>query len=199
MPPKINSPCSVEGCARPYYGRGLCKFHYNRRRVHGTTFLAPAPSDAERFWSKVDPCRSDGCALWIGAVQSNGYGSFRLNGKTTRAHQFLVGKAPEGTEWDHVKERGCTHKNCVWPEHLEAVTHRVNLSRAPAAMSLRTHCLKGHPYDDVNTRVNKAGRRECITCNRASMRAYRLRLKQAADHTSPLHSISDHLKAGRTV
>ncbi len=27
----------------------------------------------ERFWAKVDPCRTDGCALWMGATGKNGY------------------------------------------------------------------------------------------------------------------------------
>lgn len=83
----------------------------------------------ERFWMKVDPCRTDGCAVWLGAIASNGYGLFWLHGKLVLAHHFLTGKPPKGLEWDHVKERGCTHKACVWPDHLESVTHLVNMRR----------------------------------------------------------------------
>jgi len=46
-----------------------------------------------------------------------------------RAHRFayelLVGPIPEGMDLDHV----CGVRLCVWPEHLEPVTHAENLRR----------------------------------------------------------------------
>jgi hypothetical protein len=36
----------------------------------------------------------------------------------------------------------------------------------------RTHCPKGHPYDEANTYVTPRGWRQCRTCNRAHYRAY---------------------------
>ena len=118
----------------------------------------------ERFWSKVDPCRTDGCALWLANTGSKGYGFFWLNGKMTLAHHFLKGKPPIGLEWDH----GCRRRGCIWPDHLEAVTHKVNMERGVAAASLRTQCPSGHPYDAKNTAVHKAGYRRCRECDRAA-------------------------------
>jgi len=32
------------------------------------------------------------------------------------------------------------------------------------ANTLKTHCPKGHPYDEANTYINKSGGRECREC-----------------------------------
>lgn len=121
------------------------------------------------FWAKVDPCRTDGCALWLGSTNRDGYGTFRVDGRTTGAHQFLIGKAPKGLEWDHVRER-CSHRNCVWPDHLEAVTHKQNVLRGRGQAALnksKTHCPQGHPYDLINTYwIN--GNRQCRACWKTS-------------------------------
>ncbi len=30
----------------------------------------------DRFWSHVDPCRTDGCAVWLGHLNAKGYDGF---------------------------------------------------------------------------------------------------------------------------
>ncbi len=77
------------------------------------------------FWQKVDPCRTDGCAIWLGGKTVRGYGVFWHERKLVLAHHFLIGKAPAGLEWDH----HCNRRGCIWPEHLEAVTHQENMTR----------------------------------------------------------------------
>lgn len=141
----------------------------------------------ERFWRKVDPCRSDGCAVWLGYTfvsshqtpGSEGYGMFRLGNKMILAHHFLVGKPPAGLVWDHVKSRGCTHTTCVWPDHLELVTNQENVARGAAGewQRARTHCAQGHPFDEANTYRYK-GNRRCRAC--ANLRERRLRAKRRA-------------------
>ena len=46
-------------------------------------------------------------------------------------------------------------------DHLEAVTHRENMSRSPNNIAvknrLKTHCPHGHPYDQANTLVTPHG------------------------------------------
>ena len=87
--------------------------------------LTPEKREA-RFWSQVDPCRTDGCALFMGSLRKDGYGRFAYpDGKTGLAHHYLVGKPPKPMEWDHL----CRIHNCVWPEHLELVTHKENCQR----------------------------------------------------------------------
>ncbi len=142
----------------------------------------------ERFWSKVDPCRTDGCALFLGST-SKGYGQFYNGSRVIKAHKFIVGPAPVGLVWDHVKARGCTHRNCVWPEHLELVTPRENTARGDnftAIQARRTHCIHGHEFTLLNT-YQWRGQRKCRACLRLRdrirgtqrQRVRRARLRQA--------------------
>lgn len=121
--------CSVEGCEKPHYGRGLCSPHYQRHRRAGTMPDTRKPDAVARFWSKVDK-RPGGCWLWTGTMLRSGYGQFRLGLGHVRAHRFayelLVGPIPEGLTLDHL----CRVTACVNPLHLEPVTLSENVKRA---------------------------------------------------------------------
>jgi hypothetical protein len=146
---------------------------------------APRPP-AERFWSKVD--KTETCWLWTGAKTSQGYGRFNLTEHWVLAHRFayelLVGPIPDGLTIDHVKANGCTSTACVkavadehGPAHLEPVTMRENLLRGDtfqAANAAKTHCPRGHPFDEVNTYINR-GRRFCRECKRQQSTAWKIR------------------------
>lgn len=80
-------------------------------------------TDQERFNSKVNVTPT--CHLWTGRVDKDGYGLFDLNGKPVAAHIYAYGEVPEGLEVDHL----CHRPHCVNRQHLEAVTHTVNLER----------------------------------------------------------------------
>lgn len=74
----------------------------------------------------------DGCWYWTGGC-GNGYGIFRRfpGSPQQSAHHFIlyhVGRPrPEPAfEVDHL----CMNKSCVFPDHLEWVTHRENIMRA---------------------------------------------------------------------
>jgi hypothetical protein len=144
-------------------------------------------SDQERqFWDLVE--LTEGCWIWHGLVNRYGYGTQWWNGRRLSAHRLAytlaVGPIPEGLTLDHVKARGCTSLLCVkaipdWfgPAHLEPVTMRENVLRgeSPAAIGARkTHCPKGHPYDEANT-YRYRGKRSCRACNRAAVAALRVR------------------------
>jgi hypothetical protein len=88
------------------------------------------PSDLTRlFRTKITLCE---CGCWTFArTDRGGYSSFKLNGKNVVGHRYaykkLVGEIPEGFDIDHLCDR---HRNCVNPEHMEAVPKRVNALRA---------------------------------------------------------------------
>ena len=71
----------------------------------------------------------NGCWLWLGRIDRTGYGRCKQFNKTVLAHRVFymhyVGEIPEGKELDHL----CRVRNCVNPEHLEAVTRAVNSQR----------------------------------------------------------------------
>lgn len=97
-----------------------------------------------------------GCWLWKLKVGNSGYGdSWDPTTKSVRkahlvVYEELVGPIPEGLELDHVYTRGCRHKHCVNPAHLEPVTRTVNIQRstiakltAPLVTELRTTYAAG--------------------------------------------------------
>lgn len=118
-----------------------------------------------RFWSKVDGFGD--CWLWTGERTSKGYGRFHAGDRQVMAHRFayedLIGSIPVGLTIDHL----CRVRHCVNPAHLEPVTNTENIRRGMGwggTNVRKTHCYKGHPYDEVNTRRRRDGSRECKTC-----------------------------------
>ncbi len=124
----------------------------------------------DRFWCKVSISDS-GCWQWLDLQNYAGYGRFWFNGKMLRAHKFsynlFIGEVPEGLELDHL----CRNRLCVNPEHLEAVAHQANSSRGEVGAweRAKTHCPRGHPYDEKNTYL-EGMKRKCRTCMRLRQR-----------------------------
>lgn len=75
----------------------------------------------------IDP--ATGCWNWLVMLNPAGYASTRINGKTQRVHKLLYeiinGPVPKGLELDHT----CRNRRCINPDHLEPVTHAVNMQR----------------------------------------------------------------------
>lgn len=169
---KASGPCSVDGCDRRRWARGLCRPHYRRFMKHGDPVAPRRPpkrqDPMERFLSNVD--KTGDCWLWMASTWLGGYGRFWIDGRTVLAHRWSYEQhiGPIGRkQLDHL----CRVRNCVRPDHLEPVTARENLLRgetAAAKNAAKTHCPKGHPYDDENTYRDKRGRRSCKTCRQES-------------------------------
>lgn len=136
-----------------------------------------------RFWEKVektDVCATGlcptGCWLWRAATHQKGYGQFWTgsrkdgSGQMSQAHiwswEQANGSVPDGLELDHK----CRVRNCVNPEHLEPVTHRVNVLRGQstaAQAARRNSCPKGHEYTSSNTYFDGT-KRVCRKCRQQS-------------------------------
>jgi len=143
LPPKTQAAtCSVEDCPFPVEARGLCARHYSRYYLRGTIELTEPqrrlpPAERFRFYVSEAPCAcGHGCLRWKGGKNGAGYGLFYVDGGKVAAHRFAYvldgNEIPPEYHVDHVRSRGCRHRDCVNPAHLEAVTLEENLKRAPA-------------------------------------------------------------------
>jgi hypothetical protein len=122
------------------------------------------------FWAKAT-VRDDGCWVWTASVDANGYGKIWsprpgrvLMGAHRLAWQFHHGYIGPDLVVDHL----CENKNCVNPDHLEAVPFQVNVIRGAGA---QTTCRHGHLLDGLRRDRQEDGtvctRRYCRHCGKA--------------------------------
>lgn len=122
--------------------------------------------------------RDGDCLLWADAVQSSGYGSVGIGGRTHLAHrvsyELNVGPIPDGLQIDHVRDRGCHSRLCINPAHLEPVTPQENVRRNGHGTQER--CKRDHPLSGDNLVIKKRGdkppSRNCRECARITKRAW---------------------------
>lgn len=109
------------------------------------------------------------CWDWPGYKSGPGYGYAWYGAGPVRVHravyELLVGPIPFGYVLDHL----CRNRACCNPAHLEPVTQAENLRRA-GVNRRKTHCIRGHPFDEANTIVSKKGDRNCRICTNAGHR-----------------------------
>lgn len=99
-----------------------------KRFIAGHQSRVQFPPPEERFWASVQ--KTDGCWLWTGPRDKDGYGIFHVDGKNIKAHRYSYelhrGPIPEGL-WGLHK---CDNPPCVRPDHLYAGTHIDNVNDA---------------------------------------------------------------------
>lgn len=177
----------------------LCKCDCGGERVMSSAALLKAddlccgctrraqgqPITLDWLFFRCSPVPFSGCWIWMGAT-SVGYGHIRDKGRLYTAHDLSFtlagGVIPDGYEVDHL----CRVRCCINPDHLEAVTHSVNVLRG-AKSALKTpkmHCPHGHPYTEDN-RYESNGLIFCRTCNlqhgargRAQKRLAKIQIQQ---------------------
>jgi len=105
-----------------------------------------------------------GCHLWIGSKSVDGYGRMEIKGKTYSAHrvswELRRGPIPNDKKIDHI----CRNTSCINVDHLRVVTHQENMANRPEVIRNKTHCARGHAYDEVGFYLSKRGQRHCRPC-----------------------------------
>lgn len=93
---------------------------------------------ADRFWSKVD--KTGDCWLWMGCIDSKGYGSIGIKTRTARVHrvswELCRGTIPKGLFVLHT----CDNRPCVNPDRLFLGTNTDNMKD----MVLKGRARNGH-------------------------------------------------------
>jgi hypothetical protein len=121
----------------------------------------------------------NGCVIFTGSHTAT-YGQIWWNRAQHLAHrvayQLLVGPIPDGMVVDHK----CRNRSCVNPAHLEPVTQEENVRRSVGHVGARqaekTHCKRGHAYDEANTYWAPDRRhRLCRECSRITRRERKAR------------------------
>jgi hypothetical protein len=127
-------------------------------------------SPEQRFWNYVEMIPFHGCWEWSGS-RRNGYGQFYVDGRVVYAHRFahelLVGPIPTERWVLH----HCDNPGCVNPAHLflgdAAANVRDMLAKGRQGIhhnTVKTHCKRGHPFDEANTVLRSTGGRRCRIC-----------------------------------
>ncbi len=118
--------------------------------------------NTKNWWSDVDAI-GDGCWPWLKSTGSHGYGQ-TWDGTTVRlAHRVAwvlhhQEQIPAGITIDHI----CRNRLCCRPDHLRLLTNVDNA--ADNSNARKTHCKRGHPFNEVNTRLDGRGHRRCLQC-----------------------------------
>lgn len=129
------------------------------------------------------PEPNSGCVLWLRYLNPEGYGKVYDNDRRRyvwahrASYEQAKGPIAPGLQIDHL----CRVRNCINPNHLEAVTPKVNTHRSEslsAKNARKTHCDRGHPLEGENLYSWTDGHRHCLICQKAASRAHYLRNRE---------------------
>lgn len=128
-------PCSFEGCGGPAARSGLCWSHdAQKRRGRPLTPLRESYGRGMSVEEKLErfslPKNEDGCRIWVGGVQENGYPTIAANwtgSKLTHRVAYMV-NAGERILGDTQVHHICANSACVEPTHLQAVRPHENVA-----------------------------------------------------------------------
>lgn len=146
-------------------------------------------SIVEKLFTKTN--NRDGCWVFNGSINKDGYGRFQFNKREVLAHrasyELMNGLIPPKMVIDHKchndsdcrnTKKDCLHRRCINPKHLNMVTMSDNnrTGRSTKVNSEKVVCKWGHSLDTSNvyivTRTTSTGNistsRKCKTCNHNS-------------------------------
>lgn len=150
-----------------------------------------------RLWSRT-AVTPDGCYTWLGAKRK-GYGRISIHRRNRSLHrvayEFLRGPIPPGLEIDHL----CRNRACWRPEHLEPVSHLVNIRRGVRVVDAEGNylCKRGHLVTAGNLywSPSRPNQSQCLECKRLGQQ--RRRLARRAVQERNIATLLKQLTEGR--
>lgn len=122
-----------------------------------------ARNTVETLWNQI--VKGD-CWNWTGTLNNRGYGAVSWGERNPKQvhrliYELLIGPIPDGKELHHK----CKNRRCCNPEHLELISREEHLKLEPFTNGYadKTHCIRGHLFDEENTYRYK-GHRQCKAC-----------------------------------
>lgn len=112
---------------------------------------------------------SKGCWLWTGPTNGNGYGRI----STTDGHKGVHRVSMRLFKPDEYEEtldvlHSCDIPKCFNPTHLRCGDDSENtkdaVERGNNYQASKTHCIRGHEYNEANTYIRPNGNRDCKKC-----------------------------------
>ena len=136
------------------------------------------------------------CWIWDWTRTKNGYGIFYSGYLSSYPHRLMYrifhGSIP--APWEKEIDHLCRVRACCNPNHLEAVTKKVNVSRSNSPWGInsrKTQCVHGHELSPENTKRDKHGWRRCRECLRTAKReAYRAAVAVGVNKNSVSNSLN---------
>ncbi len=169
--------CAFEGCGRRHKARGLCSGHlwqqYHGKPLGPLRRLRPHRSSPVIEYDEI-PCPNpelEGpCHMFRGCKDRDGYGFTSIGRRSIRVHRYTWEQANGPIADGLVIDHRCRNRPCCNPAHLRLVSMPVNSMENSmgicAINSAKTHCLRGHPFDEENTYYIPKGGRACKACQR---------------------------------
>ena len=141
-------------------------------RAYPKPLPEPYAKTLRLMWSKMSTPK--GCWEWTGSLLSSGYPqSIAVNGSGERNlfrpqrlmfHWFKY-PIPDGFVVDHL----CKNHKCVNPDHMEDITHELNVARGLK----RKYCKRGHPQTQENRYAYSSHGRRRERCKPCMLRRKR--------------------------